>query len=180
MFAYHSQIRRQTTYFKYVNAWMILCLWYFYSLSSAASAYGNFSISTFPCPQSTENIRPFGVNTIVITSKIGKIPWNKTRIGFMAKPGIKKTRNGPKQGISWTPLGEIDFTASQEIDFQSSYAIASHKFKLRYFVSDQPTENHIRHDLKVWFIDLQWISLTYYMVVVDLSPWIRFVQMVLF
>ena len=55
----------------------------------------------------------------------------------MAKPGIKKTGNAPKQGISWTPLGEIDFTASQEIDLQSSYAIASHKFNLRYFVSDQ-------------------------------------------
>ena len=57
----------------------------------------------------------------------------------MAKPGIKKTGNAPKQGISWTPLGEIDFTASQEIDLQSSYANASHKFKLRYFVFDQPT-----------------------------------------
>ena len=57
----------------------------------------------------------------------------------MAKPGIKKTGNAPKQGISWTPLGEIDFTASQEIDLQSSYANGSHKFKLTYIVFDQPS-----------------------------------------
>ena len=60
----------------------------------------------------------------------------------MAKPGIKKTGNAPKQGISWTPLGEIDFTASQEIDLQSSYANASHKFKLTYFVFDQPSKGN--------------------------------------